>query len=273
MPTATLTGLWIYPVKSCGGLRLNESVLTPHGLAHDREWMVVRPDGGFVTQREEPRMALIESELGSETLVLRAPRMEALEVPLNAASRKAHPATVWADTVSAWDEGGRAAAWLGEFLQGNFRLVRWDPAQRRRTDPKWTADSPGEAYFGDAYPYLLLGEETLADLNERLQPGHPMPLDRFRTNLLVTGLGVAGEDRAATLRGGAVEFRVVKPCTRCVMTTTDQQTGVRGSEPLRTLAGYRHDPRFSAPVFGQNAVLVRGAGLMLRVGETFEAAA
>lgn len=271
MPTATLTGLWIYPVKSCRGLRLNEAVLTPHGFIHDREWMVVRSDGRFVTQREEPCLALVATELRPDALVLRAPHLEALEIPFHTPNRNRHPATVWGDTVSAWDEGARAAAWFGEFLEGEFRLVRWAPDQHRPTDPKWTADSPGEAHFADAYPYLVLGEETLTDLNERLRPGPVLPVDRFRTNLLITGLGVAGEDRAQTLRSKDLEFRIVKPCTRCVMTATDQQTGTRGSEPLRTLAGYRHDPRFSAPVFGQNAVLVRGAGCTLRVGEILAA--
>jgi uncharacterized protein YcbX len=272
MPTATLTGLWIYPVKSCRGIDMTDAVLTPHGFVHDREWMVVRPDGRFVTQREEPRLALVETDLRPDALVLRAPALEALEVPFQSPSRTRHPATVWGDTVSARDEGARAAGWLGEFLEGEFRLVRWDETQRRPTDPNWTANTPGEAHFADAYPYLVLGEETLTDLNERLRPCPALPVDRFRTNLLITGLGVAGEDLTSALKSGDVEFRMVKPCTRCVMTTTDQQTGVRGSEPLRTLAGYRRDPRFSAPVFGQNAVLVRGAGRALRVGETFAAA-
>lgn len=271
MPTATLTGLWIYPVKSCRGLRLNEAVLTPHGLVHDREWMVVQPDGRFVTQREEPRLALVETELRPDALVLRAPALEALEIPFHAPSRTRHPAEVWGDTVSALDEGARAAAWFGEFLAGEFRLVRWDPGQRRPTDPKWTADTPGEAHFADAYPYLVLGEETLADLNERLRPGSALPVDRFRANLLIAGLGVAGEDRAKSLSAGEVAFSIVKPCTRCVMTTTNQQTAIRDHEPLLTLAGYRRDPRFSAPVFGQNAVLVRGAGRTLRAGQAFAA--
>ena len=110
MSTATLTGLWIYPVKSCRGLQLNEAVLTPHGFVHDREWMVVRPDGRFVTQREEPRLALGVPELQSDVLVLRAPHLEVLEIPFHAPNRNRHPATVWGDTVSAWDEGARAAA-------------------------------------------------------------------------------------------------------------------------------------------------------------------
>lgn len=271
MPTATLTGLWIYPVKSCRGIRLNAARLTPHGLDHDREWMIVDPSGQFLTQRQDPRLALIETELLSDRLVLRAPGLEALDVPLEAGSRTPHPATVWGDTVSAGDEGDRAAAWLGEFLEGNFRLVRWDSAQRRPTDPKWTGDVPAEAYFGDAFPYLVLGEETLADLNARLQPGSAMSVDRFRPNLLFAGLGVAGEDTTQTLSNDAVEFRIVKPCDRCVITTTDQATGQRGVEPLRTLATYRRDPRFRSPVFGQNTILVRGAGSWLQVGDRFAA--
>jgi uncharacterized protein YcbX len=271
MRRATLTGLWIYPVKSCRGLALPSARLTAHGFEHDREWMIIRPDGQFVTQREDPRLALIETALRADHLMLRAPGLEALEIPFVSDARRSRPATVWNDTTEAWDEGDRAAAWLGEYLEGNFRLVRWDPAQRRPTDPKWTGDAPAEAYFGDAFPYLVLGEETLADLNDRLRPGPALPVDRFRTNLLIRGLGVGGEDVARTLRRDTVEFRIVKPCTRCVMTTTDQQTGVRGGEPLRTLATYRRDPRFSAPVFGQNVILVRGAGESVSVGDIWMA--
>ncbi len=273
MPAAVLSAIWIYPVKSCRGVERASARLTMHGFEHDREWLVVRPDGRFVTQREEPRLALVETEIGPEALMLRAPGMEALEVPLAGGARTPHPATVWSDTVSAWDEGARAAAWLGEYLAGRFRLLRFDPAQHRPTDPHWTGDVPSAAYFGDAFPYLVLGAETLADLNHRLHPGPPMPVDRFRTNLLTTGLGVAGEDSVRTLRrSGDVELRLVKPCTRCVMTATDQRTARVGLEPLRTLSTYRRDPRFQAPVFGQNGILVRGAGAWLNVGDPLTAA-
>jgi uncharacterized protein YcbX len=272
MALATLTGLWVYPVKSCRGLARTAVRVTAHGLEHDREWLIVNPAGQCLTQREDPRLALIETELHSDRLELRAPGRTSLKIPLVATGRLTRPATVWGETMPATDEGDAAAAWLGTFLGGDFRLVRWDPAQRRPTDPAWTGGEPAEVYFGDAFPFLVLGEETWSELNGRLWPGPPVPLDRFRTNLLLTGLGVAGEDTATMLRGEVVEFRLVKPCIRCVMTTTDQQTGQRHHEPLRTLAKYRRDPRFSAPVFGQNAILIRGAGDFLSVGDRFEAA-
>lgn len=266
-----LTGLWVYPVKSCRGIPLAEARVTPHGLAHDREWLVVDEAGHFVTQRNFPRLAQIETALTSEALELRAPGLEPLEVPLAAGGKPHRTVTVWNHVTDALDEGDRAAAWLSEFLEARLRLVRWDPARRRPTDPRWTGDAPAESYFADAYPFLVLSEESVADLNVRVADPAPLPMNRFRPNLVIAGAGSYVEDHVTTLRNDVFEFRIVKPCTRCIITTTDQATLQRGAEPLRTLATYRSDPRFSAPVLGQNAVLIRGSGGMLRAGMKFEA--
>ena len=243
-----LTGLVVYPVKSARGIALTQSLVTPHGLAHDREWMVVDEAGRFVTQRQTPRMALIETALTTDSLELRAPGMEPLTVPRFRAPGSPFeptiPVTVWRHATEALDEGDRAAAWLSEFLELRARLVRWDPTRRR--------------------------EESLTDLNQRIGGGSNLPMDRFRPNLVIAGGGVGSEDQGTTLRSEVVEFARVKPCIRCVMTTTDQETTRRGPEPLRTLARYRMDPRFDSPLFGHNLILTRGAGATLRVGDSLE---
>ncbi|HTH46511.1 MAG TPA: MOSC N-terminal beta barrel domain-containing protein [Candidatus Limnocylindria bacterium] len=267
MPTsAVLTGLHVYPVKSCGGIALDEARLTPHGIEHDREWMLVDESGQFATQRTYPRLALVETELTAEALRLRAPGMASFEIPLKQRALAEHPAVVWGHATLALDEGDAASEWFGDFLHTRLRLVRWNPSRRRLSNLEWTGGIEAENYFADGYPYLVISEESLADLNRRLGRGSALPMNRFRPNLVIRGVAAYAEDSAHTLRSGAIDFRIVKPCTRCVMTATDQATAEVGVEPLRTLAGYRRDPRFNAPLFGQNAILFAGAGLRLKVG-------
>jgi uncharacterized protein YcbX len=269
-----LTGLVVYPVKSARGIALTQSLVTSHGLTHDREWMVVDEAGRFVTQRQTPRMALIETTLTADALELRAPGMELLTVPRFRAPGSPFeptiPVTVWRHATEALDEGDRAAAWFSEFLELRARLVRWDPTRRRLSSKEWTGSREAENYFSDGYPFLVASEESLADLNQRIGGGSDLPMDRFRPNLVIAGGGVGSEDHDTTLRSEAVEFARVKPCIRCVMTTTDQETTRRGPEPLRTLARYRMDPRFDSPLFGHNLILIRGAGTTLRVGDSLE---
>jgi uncharacterized protein YcbX len=266
--------LVVYPVKSARGIALTQSLVTPHGLAHDREWMVADEAGRFVTQRQTPRMALIETALTADSLELRAPGMEPLTVPRFRAPGSPFeptiPVTVWRHATEALDEGDRASAWLSEFLELRARLVRWDPTRRRLSSKEWTGSREAENYFSDGYPFLVASEESLTDLNQRIGGGSNLPMDRFRPNLVIAGGGVGSEDQGTTLRSEVVEFARVKPCIRCVMTTTDQQTTRRGPEPLRTLARYRMDPRFDSPLFGHNLILIRGAGATLRVGDSFE---
>ena len=263
---AVLTGLHVYPVKSCGGIALSEALLTPHGIEHDREWMLVDEAGQFVTQRTYPRMALIGTELTADTLRLRAPGRTPFEIPLSHRALAEQRAEVWKHSTVALDEGDEAGDWFGGFLNAKVRLVRWNPALRRLSNLEWTGGIEAENYFADGYPYLVISEESLADLNRRIGGGSALPMNRFRPNLVIRGVAPYAEDAARTLRQGEVDFRIVKPCTRCRITTTDQVTAEAGVEPLRTLAGYRRDPRFSAPLFGQNVILAAGAGLRLQVG-------
>ena len=266
---AVLTGLHVYPIKSCGGIALTEALLTPHGIEYDREWMLVDETGQFVTQRTYPHMAQIGTELTTDMLRLRAPGLTPFEIPLKHRTLAEHPAEVWNHVTVALDEGDAAAEWFGDFLQARVRLVRWNPERRRLSNLEWTGGIEAQNYFADGYPYLVISEESLTDLNRRIGEGSSLPMNRFRPNLVIRGVAPYAEDVARTLRSGEVHFRIVKPCTRCRITTTDQVTAEVGVEPLRTLAGYRRDPRFNAPLFGQNVILVSGAGRRLKVGAEF----
>ena len=264
---AHLTELNVYPVKSCRGISLTEAVLTPHGIEYDREWMFVDEAGQFVTQRTFPRLALIETELTTEALRLRAPGRDALGIPFAPSPVSERPVQIWQHATTALDEGEAAAAWLADFLGARLRLVRWHPSQRRLSNPDWTGGVEAENRFTDGYPYLVLSEESVADLNLRIG-GVPLPMNRFRPNLVIAGVAPYAEDSLRTLRTDRIELRLVKPCIRCRIITTDQTTAEVGVEPLRTLAGYRRDPRFAGPHFGQNAILLAGVG-RLRVGSEF----
>jgi uncharacterized protein YcbX len=268
-----LTAISIYPIKSCGGFDFDDALLTSHGFEWDREWMLVDPLGQFLTQRNHPRMALIATELSSKFLTVRAPGMQALQIPLE--SNPDAPrisATVWSHTTSARSEGQEADAWFSAFLNSPASLVRWDPDQRRLSPSDWTQGIEAEARFADAFPYLMISEATLEDLNRRIPGGGALLVNRFRPNLVVSGCDAGAEDVLTEVCAAAagVHFRAVKPCTRCSITNTDQSTADVGLEPLKTLAGYRQDARFKAPILGQNLILLKGAGIRLKRGECFE---
>ena len=257
---AAIAALFIYPVKSCGGIALTSTRVTERGFEHDREWMVVDVAGRFVSQRTEPRLASITTAITATSLVLAAPGADTLQVPLDQ-SGIASPVTVWSDTVPGIDQGTAAAAWLSARLAGDYRLVRFDPAARRRCNPEYAGDSGAHTGFADAYPLLVLSEASLDDLNARLAT--PLPIDRFRPNLLLSGVDAYDEDYIDRVVCGDVALKLVKPCTRCEVTTIDQSTLQRGLEPLRTLAGYRHNALLDGIAFGMNAIVTAGAGTTL----------
>lgn len=268
--TPTIGGLYVYPVKSCKGLYAPTAQLTPRGLLRDREWMIVTAKdepARFITQRERPRLALVETGLSASALTLLAPRMEILSVDYGREGA-ARNVVVWRDTVRAIDQGADAADWLSAFLGEAVRLVRFDPAVRRACNPQYAGDTGAHTGFADAYPLLVLGSASLEDLNGRLRARGEgaLPMNRFRPNMVVDGLDAYDEDHLATLTCGGAILKLVKPCVRCQITTTDQLSAHVGSEPLRTLAGYRHNPRLGGVTFGMNAIVTAGAGETLTVG-------
>lgn len=266
-----VTGLNIYPVKSCRGIALNQARLTETGFEHDREWLVITPEGRFLTQRERPQLAQIETAIAGEQLVLRKPNGIDLSLPLNLTGPE-REVTIWRDQAAAFDAGDEAATWLTDHLGKPARLVRFDKRHKRASNSKWTGDAVALNQFSDGYPWLLISQGSLDELNRRMQT--PLPMNRFRPNIVVDGLPPFGEDSVDEFVAGAVRLKVVKPCDRCVVTTTDQITGERASdEPLKALKEFRFDKNLRGVLFGQNMILTGGVGNELKVGQQFEVTA
>lgn len=234
-----ITGIFIYPVKSLRGIALQSAKVEARGLQYDRRWMIVDENGMFFTQREYPEMALLNTEITSEHLVIRhaTKPVEPLKVLLQTpAESETIQVQVWDDTCPALIVSLEADKWLSEALQTPCRLVYMPDYSRRPTDP--TYSQPNDIVsFADGYPILILGEASLADLNERLQD--PVPMNRFRPNLVFSGGTPHEEDTWKNFQIGNLHFRGNKPCGRCAITTINQETGERGSEPLKTLSTYR----------------------------------
>jgi uncharacterized protein YcbX len=265
---AKIQALNVYPVKSCRGIALDSATVTPMGFAHDREWLIVDANGRFLTQREEPRLALIVPMLSSNLLELSAPNKTTLLVPLDAEGESIE-VVIWRDRCAAFDVGNEAAQWLSDYLGRPVRLVRFDRRRKRPSSSDWTAGVEALNQFSDGFPWLVISQASLDDLNTRLP--EPLPMNRFRPNIVIDDVPPYAEDRIHEIGIGNVRLRLVKPCARCAITTTDQRTGERTSDqPLRTLKQYRFDKQLKGVLFGQNAILIAGAGETVRAGQEIE---
>jgi hypothetical protein len=262
---ASITSLHIYPVKSCRGIDLARARVTATGLEWDRRWMIVDEKNRFVTQATNPRLATVTTGIVDGALRLSADGHPVFEVDPQA-DGPVHRVQVWKDTCSGIDAGDDAAAWLSRTLGDRLRLVRIDERVPRLANPKSVEPEPPPLNFADAYPLLLLSRESLADLNRRLPS--PVPMNRFRPNVVIEGVAAFAEDAMVAFRSGAVALHGVKHCTRCINTTTDQFDGTRdvGSEPLKTLKTYRYDKILRGVAFGQNCIVAEGVGDVLAVG-------
>jgi uncharacterized protein YcbX len=272
-----ITALNVYPVKSCAGVALNESLLIETGFEFDRAWMVVDAAGRFVTQRELARMALIKPTLKQHEMVLRAPGMLALHVALDTVEAPCR-VTVWKDEVAAYDMGALAAQWFSDFLGQPLRLVRFDPEHKRLSNRRWTGELEAQNAFSDGYPILVASEAGLAELNQRLAAAGQaaVTMERFRPNIVIGGVQANGEDHlddiAFDTPEGAVRLKLVKPCARCPIPDIDPATAERGHAVGDALLAYRADPRLDGAItFGMNAVIVEGIECGLRVGMGGEA--
>jgi uncharacterized protein YcbX len=256
-----LSGLHVYPVKSCAALSPVLARVEPRGLAGDRRWMIVDAEGRFVTGREQPRLTLVRAEPHGDALELSAPGMESIRLCPPADGQRG-PVTVWRSTVEACSADAEANAWISRFLGFESRFVFMDAAAVRPVDARYGC-AGDEVSFADGFPLLLIGEGSLAELNRRLKT--PVPMLRFRPNLIVTGAAPHAEDRWKRIRIGGVDFDVAKPCTRCVFTTVDPVTGKPDphGEPLQTLRTYRTTP--DGVCFGQN-LIARSTGT-LHIGD------
>ena len=275
---ARIARLFVYPVKSCAGVELHEALLAETGLDLDRSWMVVDAEGVFLTQREWPRMALVQPQIKSTEVLLRAPGMLTLHLPTDQAADRTR-VRVWKDTVDAWDMGDVAAQWFSDFLgQPGLRLARFDPEVRRLSDLSWTQGVEAVNQFVDGYPLLVTSEASLAELNQRLtQAGHAaIGIERLRPNIVLSGIEAHDEDRFSEIRiasgDGQVRLQPVKPCARCPIPNINPATAERSPEVLATLSRYRADPRLeNKPTFGMNAIIHAGIGHSLRTGDSVQA--
>lgn len=277
---ATIDALWVYPVKSCAGVRLQEAELTDTGLLYDRAWMVVDADGEFVSQRELPRMALIQPSFKMGQLVLRAPGMLALHLQLDAAESPLK-VRVWDDEVQAWDMGDLAAQWFSDFLGPEapaplkrLRLARFDPEVKRASDSRWTGGREAGTQFADGFALLVTSRASHDELNARLAASGEASVDerRMRPNIVLAGLQAHDEDRVGALRieadGGPAVIEPVKPCARCPIPDVNPDTAQTGTAVNDALRGYRADRRLKgALTFGMNAIVLEGDGRLLRVGQ------
>ena len=285
---ATVSQLWVYPVKSCAGISLQEATLTDMGLLHDRCWMVVNAQGEMVSQRDLPQMALIQPTLRASDVRLRAPGMLALHLALYEV-QDAVQVQVWGQPVSAFDMGDVASQWFSDFLgqtaqgqaMGRLRLVRFDPDHVRPSNPQWTAGAEAKNQFSDGFPYLVCSHASLEGLNARLaSSGHAaVDLRRFRPNIVLSGIPAHDEDHILGLSWQAEEGRVVlkpvKPCSRCPMPNIDPDTGDVNPLPGDVLQSYRQDRRLEGAVsFGMNAIASQGVSQdsepLLRVGQLLD---
>lgn len=261
--TPTLLAIHVYPIKSCAPLICDEAVVQSRGLAGDRRWMIADPTGKFLTARQHPRLTLIHAQPDDGELALTAPGMSPLRLARSAGPRI--ETTVWKSTVQALPASIEADAWISTFLGMPARFVYMDDGCARAVDATY-AKAGDEVSFADGYPLLLISQAALDALNAKL--AQPLPMLRFRPNLVVANTAAHAEDGWKRIRVGEVEFDVVKPCTRCVLTTVDFERGEfdPSGEPLRSLLTYRRTP--NGVTFGQN-LIPRGAGVV-RVGDAVE---
>ena len=273
--SARIDALWLYPIKGCRGLRVPGATLAQTGLEvdgiGDREWVVVDESGEFLSQRELPKMALIETRLTGESLRLRAPDMLQLDVPF-ASEGEVLKVKVWNDEVAAVTQGEIADAWLTQFLGQRCRLMRFDPLASRVSNAKYTGAVTAPYKFADAFALLVCSTASLSGLNARLaaRGAAAVAIERFRPNIVLDGIEAFDEDYIDQITINGARLQVVKPCVRCTVPNVDAATGEPGFEPGATLATFRNDTRAGGLTFGVNAIVEAGAGTRLATGDVVE---
>jgi uncharacterized protein len=268
----------IYPIKSLGGISLNEAIIEQRGLQFDRRWMLVDETGKFLTQREFPKMSTISISLIETGLQVSADKFEDLTVPFEVEGERLK-VQIWNSNCEAILSDLHINKWFSEVLQTNCKLVFMPVDSRREINPRFAVNNDIVS-FADGYPFLIIGENSLADLNSRLEI--PLPMNRFRPNFVVSNSDAYAEDNWKKIKIGNTFFRTTKPCERCVITTIEQINGVfTGTEPLRTLAKYRRTKQVfpetyadfglseNAVLFGQNLV-AENFGETIKVGDSLK---
>lgn len=244
----TLSEIWIYPIKSLGGILMNQANVLAKGLEYDRRWMLIDASGVFMSQRTVPDMALFKVSLFPDHLLVRY-QNDSISVPLDYKENSVYAAKVWDDEVKVHEVSDAHNAWFSERLGMSCKLVYFPEINPREVDRKYV-ETEEHTGLSDGYPFLIIGQSSLNDLNDRLTEA--VPMNRFRPNFVFTGGSPNEEDVWKGFTVGQLKFRAVKPCSRCILTTIDQDTAQKGSEPLKTLSTYRL--RDHKVYFGQNVI-------------------
>jgi len=246
-----VSDIFIYPIKSLGGIRLEEGIVQEKGFQYDRRWMLVDHAGVFVTQRNYPSLALLSVVFAANGLLVfdKKNPSNSIHVIFELAEGPEIEVTIWDDQVMGRSVHPKVSQWFSDYLGIETHLVIMPEDSHRKVDPRYAVHGESVS-FADGMPYLLIGRESLADLNSRLEV--PVGMDRFRPNIVFTGGTPFLEDSLRKIKIGEVEFQIIKPCARCVMTTVDQESGEKGKEPLKTLSSYRTVN--NKVYFGQNVV-------------------
>lgn len=264
-----LSEINIYPVKSLAGISLAESKIERRGLEFDRRWLLVDENNKFLTQREFPKMATVKTEILDDGLRVSNGK-NILTIPSEPLAGETKTVKIWSNRCKAKLYEDAINEWFSDVLETNCRLAVMPEETRRKVNYFYAVEKDDHVSFADAYPFMLIGENSLADLNSRLD--EDLPMNRFRPNLVVAGSEGFAEDAWKKIKIGETVFHVVKPCARCVMTTIDQERGEKdGKEPLKTLAAFRIPKRSVKRkiLFGQNLIAEK-AGAILRVGDPVE---
>lgn len=244
-----VSGLYIYPIKSLQGISLSEVEVLERGFKHDRRWMLVDRNNGHVTQRTHPKLSQIEIRLHDENIMASHSGMPDQEIPLTLEKGANIVVTVWNDQVQAIEAPSHINEWFSKIAKEDCKLVFMSEETSRPVNPKHAVKKENVS-FADGYPYLIIGQSSLDDLNSRMEVA--LPMNRFRPNIVVEGSEPYAEDHWKDIQIGEVKFHVTHPCKRCVFTTIDQDTGKKGAEPLKTLATYRREG--NDVIFGVNTL-------------------
>ncbi len=257
-----LQDITIYPIKSFAGIDLTESEVSERGLLYDRNWMLVSKLGMFISQREFKELSLLTTHIEGDTLKIahRFQKNFQIELGLTESMHALSKVDVWDDTMLAENVSEKASQQLSEILKQEVSLVRIGKDTSRLADPRFV-DKEIQVSFADGYPFLIISQASLDDLNSRLES--PVEMNRFRPNIVVSGSKAFEEDTWREIQIGECIFQIVKPCARCEVTTINQLTAERGKEPLRTLSKYRRDG--NKVLFGQNMVALKKG--KIRVGD------
>ena len=261
-----LSEINIYPVKSLAGIRLDSALVEDRGLQFDRKWMLVDEKRQFITQREVPAMALVKIAVDDDGLTASV-NGDRIRVTNDHVSGETATVKIWSSSVKGVLYPKEVDEWFSDAIGSSCRLVLMPETTKRIVSPDYAVRRFVDTVsFADGYPFLLIGEASLADLNSRLE--EPVPMNRFRPNFVVSGSEPFEEDTWKRIRIGSTEFHIVKPCARCVLTTVDQVTGIKnGKEPLKTLSSYRN--RNGNVLFGQ-ILIAESTGGTIRMGDAVE---